>query len=228
MFLFLLIPLTSAIEELSFSSRSGDHFEVKFERGDTDIDKQYFTFQGSTDNSSYSYFYRKGKQYQLIITDGEFHEIYTAPAVDKQFTFSWPDYSINNVQMNLVLSQGELDTLDFNYYHFDSSVLQFLTLTTSDRRESSSTSRSERYLTAYFTGGKNTTFEPCSQVYSCEKTCNYYYLIIPFVICVLGSRYDLILQIYETRYGIQVENAEISSLKSVSISSIDEIAETSV
>lgn len=188
MFLLLLIPLALSIEELSFSSHSVERFDVQFESGAVDIDKEYFLFQGSTYNSSHAYFCRKGKQYELTLIDGDSHEIYTAPAVDARFTFSWPDYSINNVQMTLVLFQGALGTLDMNSYHFLSSVLSFTSLGTSDQH--------------------NSTFEPGLSVSSCEKTCNYYYLIIPFVICILGSRYELFLKLFEERYGPPVEMDE--------------------
>ena len=179
MFLLLLIPLVLG-GEFSFSSLSIESFEVEFEVGITDIEKEYFLFQGNSTKAPFAYFCRKEKQYELTLIGGEFHEIYTAPVVDHQLIFAWPNYSINSVQMTLVLKQGSLRTFDVTSYHFLSSVLSFTTLGT-------------------------TNIEPMQL---CEKACSYYYLIIPFLVCVLGSRYDLFLKSYQKRYGIPVESAE--------------------
>lgn len=174
------------ITEFSFSSPPYiKSFDVEFEVGATDIDKEYFLVQGNTSDTSFGYFCRKEKQYELSLIDGGAHKIYTAPVVDDQLKFSWPIYSINNVRMTLVLEQGDVSMDHVSSCHFLSSVLSITTVRTPN-------------------------VEP---VYSCEEKCDYYYLIIPFVVCVLGSRYDLLLNLYRNRQGLQeIEELEESTV----------------
>ena len=177
MLLILLIPLAFGVEELSFSLISVERFEVEFEVGALDIDKVYFIFEDKAGNSSFATFERKEEKFELSIVDGGAHEIYTAPVIDERLIFTWPDYWINGVQMTLALKQGDMPKLDINTYNFVSSVISFTTLGTSK----------------------------IEAVYSCEKTCSYYYLIIPFVLCIFGSRYDMFLKLYEKRNGVTAE-----------------------
>ena len=177
MFFLVLIPLAFGIEELSFSSTTVERFEIAFEIGAIALDKVYFLFEDNANNSSFATFERKGGKFELSIVDSDAHEIYTAPVIIDRLIFTWPDYLINGLQMTLVLKQGTLPTLTINTYTFLSSLLSFATLGNSR----------------------------IDVVYSCEESCDYYYLIIPFVVFVLGSRYDLFLKLYGERYETPVE-----------------------
>ena len=181
MFLLLFIPLVVGVEELTFSSTIIEHFEVEFETGVTNFDKHYFLFEDSADNWTFATFERKEKQYELILANNQAHEIYTAPVVDDELIFSWPDYLINGIQMTLVLKQGDLDVDDVDTYRFLSSVLSFSPLGT----------------------------PKVESVYSCEEVCRYYYLLIPVVVCAFGSRFDLFLKLYQKYHRIPIETEEL-------------------
>lgn len=203
MILLFLISLVSGIEELSFSTPTVKYFKVEFEVGTITIDKNYFTVQANTDNSSFTYFCRKERQYELTLINNETYKIYTTPVIDD---------SINSMHMILVMNQEVVDTLHVYDYLFISSILSFTNLSVNKTTVDISLLGCKMSSTIMVPTNKNTTLVAPLPLCLCGETSNYYYLIIPFVICILGSRYDLFLKYYRNQYGrpisVGVEESE--------------------
>ena len=98
---------------------------------------------------------------------------------------------LNDQAMSLVLKQGTLPQMMLDSYSFKASPVGFCVSTSENRTINYCTPLVESKFIL-----EN----------SCDKTCAYYYLIIPFVFCVLGSRFDLFMKLYQKRFKNVYEN----------------------
>lgn len=191
MFFLLFIPCASGIMTFNFENDSLKYFQIEFNVDKTKSEEVYFILESSIENDSYVTFEKKATQYELTLLHTDAHEIYTFSTSENRLKFTWPQKLINDQAMSLVLKQGTLPQMTLDSYSFKPSAVGFCVSTSENRTTNYCAPLDESRLIL-----EN----------SCVKSCAYYYLIIPFVFCVLGSRFDLFMKLYQKRFKNVYEN----------------------
>lgn len=172
MLLLLFIPLSVGLDDSVFTAKQPIKFKVQFDIGQLDLDVNYFVLANESDTCVF--FERKKTLYELTLIYDDGHEVYTAPVYGGELIFSWPDKTINGEVMTLALAQTKSTLPYLDTYMFNAPTRQ-ISITPLEDADA---------VTA-----------PCR-----GSSCDYYYLIIPFAVCIMGSRLDLFLKLYRNHY----------------------------
>lgn len=108
MFVLLMLCVVEAIKLTEY-----EKFSLDLEANSS----EYFLFKGEIDHA---YLFQKNEAFQFWLIRNNSHRLYNAP-YSNNLKFNWPEFKINGAEMELVLSEGELQ----EPYNFDHEV--FLT-----------------------------------------------------------------------------------------------------
>lgn len=175
MYLLFLVAVTNRIVAIpvNVTSPKDIYFRVGFLMNKTPT--HFFTL-GNGSNSCV-FLEKKTSILELTLTHDGAHEIYTAPAPTGNFVFEWPAKTINSSDMSLVLTQGVLMMPYLDSFRFVAPITE-LTLSAGGFNVSPA-------LNAYNNNNNN-------------NKCGLSYLtVIPFVVLLAMSRYDLYMKLWK-------------------------------
>lgn len=188
---FLQVLSTSILPENTTTPTFTVWYDCLSTDATPNITRQVVYFTLTADKVPIVFLERKYDRYELTLVQKENHQIYTAPVNNQSCVkFSWPEAVINGVPMNLILSQGSLKLQPIDGFIFMTPINRLNLTTDLITSEIKTTQETATRL-----------IEPVSTatgIIRCDINSDYWYLIIPFVICLLGSRADSLVKLWRS------------------------------
>ncbi len=107
---------------LLFTALATLSFSVKFQV-DSGARQDFFLFEGANQSA---HLFRDGESLTLYLQQSDRYTIYKLQLKSSNFTFSWNGYVVNNQQMLLQDSTGNVNDVVFQDFTFSSPIIELL------------------------------------------------------------------------------------------------------
>ena len=107
---------------LLFTTLSTLSFSVKFQV-ESSARQDFFLFEGTNQSA---HLFRDGQSLTLNLQQNDGYKLYKTELISRNFTFSWNEYMVDNQQMLLQDSTGNVKDVVFQDFKFDSPIIELL------------------------------------------------------------------------------------------------------